>query len=211
MPPSAFLQVSEDLNVVSAIDDIILRRALADYRGWHDHPGGLLPTVSVNVSFRRLLDENLVESLAALDIPKGVISFELLESIFLDDVEEIVKWNLAGVRDLGIGLSIDDFGTGHASILGLLRLRPDQMKIDRQFLEGIEASTAQRKLVRSLIDIGKSLGIKVVAEGVETQQQARILADLGCDLLQGFALARPMPNSELIERLGVPSRKLARQ
>jgi diguanylate cyclase (GGDEF)-like protein/PAS domain S-box-containing protein len=190
MPPS-FLKVAEDLSVVNSIDHAILKAALADYRSW-ERQGGIVPEIAVNVSFRRLLDEQLLESLKTLNMPAGVVSFELLESIYLDDVEDIVGWNIAGIRDLGIGLSIDDFGTGHASILGLLRLRPDQLKIDRQFLDGIETSSSQRGLVRSLIDIGKSLGITVVAEGVETQMQAGILTELGCDLLQGFALARPM-------------------
>jgi EAL domain-containing protein (putative c-di-GMP-specific phosphodiesterase class I) len=186
--------------VVSSIDHAILKHALGDYRGWQ-RQGGIVPDISVNVSFRRLLDDQLLESLKTLNMPDGVVSFELLESIYLDDVEDIVGWNIAGIRDLGIGLSIDDFGTGHASILGLLRLRPDQLKIDRQFLDGIEASSSQRGLVRSLIDIGKSLGIKVVAEGVETQRQASILTELGCDLLQGYALAKPMSGADLMDAL----------
>jgi diguanylate cyclase (GGDEF)-like protein/PAS domain S-box-containing protein len=198
--PASFLKVAEDLSVVSSIDHAILKSALADYRGWQ-RMGGIVPEIAVNVSFRRLLDDQLLESLKTLDMPQGVVSFELLESIYLDDVEDIVGWNIAGIRDLGIGLSIDDFGTGHASILGLLRLRPDQLKIDRQFLEGIETSNSQRGLVRSLIDIGKSLGITVVAEGVETQMQAGILTELGCDLLQGFALARPMSAESLAGEL----------
>ena len=156
--------------------------------------------MSVNVSFRRLLDDELIRSLARLDIPRGVVSFELLESIFLDDLDDTATWNIDAIRDMGIGLSIDDFGTGHASIISLLKLRPDRLKIDRQFLEQIENSPSQRNLLRSLIDIGKSLGIKVVAEGGETAAQARILAELGCDMLQGYALLRPA-SAGVMERL----------
>jgi diguanylate cyclase (GGDEF)-like protein/PAS domain S-box-containing protein len=191
LPPSAFLPVAEELNVVDMIDASILEKALADYRRWQAR-GLVLPTLSVNVSFRRLLDGELVKALAHLDIPPGVVSFELLESIFLDDLDDTVTWNIEAIRDMGIGLSIDDFGTGHASIISLLKLRPDRLKIARQFLDQLQSSPPQRNLVRSLIDIGKSLGIKVVAEGVETDAQARILAEIGCDMLQGFVLSPPV-------------------
>lgn len=200
LAPGSFLPVAEDLNVVSAIDEIILRKSLADYRNWC-REALPLHSVSVNVSFRRLLDETLAASLAKLDIPPNVISFELLESIFLDDVDALVGWNIDAIRDLGIGLSIDDFGTGHASILSLVRLRPDRLKIDRRFLDDIVASQSQRRLLRSLVDIGKSLDIRVVAEGVESMEQAHVLGELGCDILQGFALARPMPNHDLVRLL----------
>jgi len=113
----------------------------------------------------------------------------------------MVSWNLEQIRDLGIELAIDDFGTGHASILSLLKLRPSRFKIDRQFLDSLTTSKEQRRLVGSLIDIGRSLGIKVVAEGVETFAQADILRDLGCDILQGYAFARPMSAGALEERL----------
>jgi diguanylate cyclase (GGDEF)-like protein/PAS domain S-box-containing protein len=191
LSPGRFLKVAEDLNVVHAIDRIILEKSLADYRRWNA-AGLAMPAVSVNVSFRRLLDEQLIDQLQHLDIPRGVVSFELLESIFLDDVEEMVLWNLDRIRELGIGISIDDFGTGHASIISLLKLRPGRLKIDRQFLESLVVSEPQRSLVRSLIDIGKSLDIRVVAEGVETMDHVEILRRLGCDILQGYALARPM-------------------
>jgi diguanylate cyclase (GGDEF)-like protein len=191
LSPARFLRIAEDLNVVHAIDRIILEKSLADYRRWNA-AGLFMPAISVNVSFRRLLDEQLIDHLRQLDIPRGVVSFELLESIFLDDVEEMVLWNLDRIRDLGIGISIDDFGTGHASIISLLKLRPGRLKIDRQFLESLTVSEPQQRLVRSLIDIGKSLDIRVVAEGVETMQHVEILRRLGCDFLQGYALARPM-------------------
>jgi EAL domain-containing protein (putative c-di-GMP-specific phosphodiesterase class I) len=155
----------------------------------------------VNVSFRRLRDERLVVSLRDIKFEPGTLSFELLESIFLDDLDDMISWNLDRIRDLGIDLSIDDFGTGHASVLSLLKLRPTRFKIDRQFLEQITTSRGQQRLVGSLIDIGRSLGIKVVAEGVETFEQAEILRNLGCDILQGFAFAAPMPAAMLEEML----------
>ena len=192
LAPASFLKIAEDLNVVTSIDRVILETALNDFESW-EKAGLDVPSVSVNVSFRRLHDDNLIPSLRDLPIKPGQLAFELLESIFLDEPDDIVSWNIDQIRDLGIDISIDDFGTGHASILSLLKLRPKRFKIDKQFIDSITTSESQRRLIGSLVDIGRSLSIKVVAEGVETMDQATILRDLGCDILQGYAFARPMP------------------
>jgi diguanylate cyclase (GGDEF)-like protein/PAS domain S-box-containing protein len=192
LPPAAFLKIAEDLNVVTAIDRVILETSLGQFNRWRAE-GLEVPSISVNVSFRRLHDQQLMQSLETLSIAPGTVSFELLESIFLDEVDDIVSWNIDQIRELGIDINIDDFGTGHASIISLLKLRPKRFKLDRAFLDSLTESPAQQRLVRSIIDIGKSLGIKVVAEGVESMEQATILRELGCDILQGFAFARPMP------------------
>ena len=120
------------------------------------------------------------------------MSFELVESIFLDDSDDLVIWNINQIKELGIDIEIDDFGTGYASIVSLLKLKPRRLKIDRQLVSPIVTSLAQRRLVESIIDIGRSLGISVIAEGVETMDHARILKDLGCDILQGHAFAGAM-------------------
>ncbi len=191
LTPDRFLQVAEDLDVVSAIDGIILESALKDYARWQALAISV-PKISVNVSSRRLNDPALSGKLKSLNIMPGTVSFELLESIFLDDCDEAVNENLHAIRKLGIGIEIDDFGTGHASIVSLLKIGPGTLKIDRALIKPITETAEQRKLVGSIIEIGKSLGIKVVAEGVETREHIRILQDLGCDLLQGYALARPL-------------------
>jgi EAL domain-containing protein (putative c-di-GMP-specific phosphodiesterase class I) len=196
LPPSDFLRVAEDLNVVTAIDRTILEQALGHFARWQE-AGLAVPAVSVNVSFRRLHDQQLLRHLRDLKFTPGTLAFELLESIFLDELDDIVSWNIDQIREMGIDINIDDFGTGHASIISLLRLRPKRFKLDRAFLSDLTTSPAQRRLVRSIIDIGKSLGIKVVSEGVETSEQAAILRELGCDILQGFAFARPMSAADL--------------
>jgi EAL domain-containing protein (putative c-di-GMP-specific phosphodiesterase class I) len=96
------------------------------------------------------------------------------------------------IKKLGIEIEIDDFGTGYASIVSLMKLKPRRLKIDRQLVMPIVTSPAQRQLVESIIEIGKSLGIEVLAEGVETMQHASMLKEIGCDALQGYAFARPM-------------------
>jgi diguanylate cyclase (GGDEF)-like protein/PAS domain S-box-containing protein len=191
LTPDKFLQVAEDLDVVAAIDKMILDKALADHCRWK-HEGIDIAKVSVNVSSRRLADPGLAESLRNLKFDEGALSFELLETIFLDDCDEAVSENLRQIRKLGIGIEIDDFGTGHASIVSLLKTGPGTLKIDRELIAPLTKTVEQRRLVGSIIEMGKSLGIKVVGEGVETMAHVRILKRLGCDVLQGFALARPM-------------------
>ena len=130
-------------------------------------------------------------------IPKGKVSFELLESISFDESDMTVLSNIEQIKNLGIDIEIDDFGTGYASIVSLLKLTPRRLKIDRQLVIPILTSAKQRQLVASIIDIGTSLGIEVIAEGVETMEHARILKDLGCHGLQGYAFARPMSANDL--------------
>ncbi len=194
--PAQFLDVAEDLNVVSAIDRVVLEKSLAHLRAWRSD-GLAIPRISTNVSARRLQDEQLIPSLREMRIEPGTFTFELVESIFLDKTDEMVRWNIDQIKDLGIDVEIDDFGTGYASIVSLMQLKPRRLKIDKQLVKPIVDSMAQRRLLASIVDIGRSLGIEVLGEGVETMAHAEILRDLGCSALQGYVLARPMPAGEV--------------
>lgn len=196
--PDAFLSIAEDLNVVSDIDRLVLEQTLHNFDGWVKS-GLPIPRISVNVSAKRLRDEELVKGLSLLEIRPGTVSFELVESIFLDETDDVVVQNVDLIKELGIDIEIDDFGTGYASIVSLLKLQPRRLKIDRQLVVPIVESHRQRKVVSSIIEIGKSLGIEVVAEGVETLMHATILKGLGCDVLQGYALSRPMDEKSLAD------------
>ena len=207
VPPSEFIGIAEELNVVAAIDRAILEGGLAAFRRWQ----GLklaIPRFSVNVSLRRLRDENLLPTLRKLDIQPGTLSFELVESIYLDENDDAFSQTIDEIKALGIDIEIDDFGTGYASIVSLTKLKPRRLKIDRQLVIPIVRSEGQRRLVQSIVDIGKSLDIEIVAEGVETMEHARLLRDLGCDLLQGYAFAKPMA-AEALERFVTARTKLA--
>ena len=204
LTPDKFLPVAEDLNAVGSIDRAILEQALVDLARWDSIMLGV-PKLSVNVSARRLGDERLIETLKSLPIQPGRVSFELLESIFLDEGNDIMSFNIDGIKKMGIDIDIDDFGSGHASIVSLLRLSPHRLKIDRQLVAPIVGSEQQRRLIRSIVDIGKSQGIEVCAEGVESARHAEILRDIGCDCLQGFHFARPMPAAELVKFVGANS------
>ena len=198
LTPAEFLHVAEDLNVVATIDRMILEQALADFRSWGDQ-GLAIPRISVNVSARRIREGGLIEGLIDMDIPPGALAFELVESIFLDEQDETLSWNVDRIKEMGIEIEIDDFGTGYASIIGLQKLKPARLKIDRQLTVPVVESEAQRKMLSSIIEIGKSLGIDIVAEGVETMSHAMILQSIGCDLLQGYALGRPMTAEAMAE------------
>lgn len=206
LTPDVFLKTAEELNVVSTIDRKILQQSLLDFEAWSAEKIGV-PRVSVNVSARRLHDEQLIASLRNLDIRKGTFSFELVESIFLDDNDDLITWNVEQIKQLGIDIEIDDFGTGYASIVSLLKLQPRRLKIDRQLVDPIVNSPQQRQVVSSIIEIGKSLGIEIIAEGVETMEHARLLKALGCDILQGYAFGYPMDSDGL--RRFVRSRRLS--
>jgi diguanylate cyclase (GGDEF)-like protein len=195
LAPAHFLAIAEDLNVMATLDGIMLEKALIDRSRWLAK-GLPLPKISVNVSARRLRDETLADSLLGLSILPGQISFELVEAIFLDETDDIVLKNLERIKELGIDIEIDDFGTGHTSIVSLLKLRPKRLKIDRQLVAPILSSRREQALVRSIIEIGRSLGIEIVAEGVETMAHAEMLSALGCDLLQGYAFASPLSRED---------------
>ncbi len=191
LAPDRFLKIAEDLNVSATLDHIVLETVLKDKMRWAAL-GIRVPKVSVNVSSKRLHDETLIDTLQSLAITPGEISFELVESIFLDESEASAAGNLERIKELGIDIEIDDFGTGHTSIVSLLKLKPKRLKIDRQLVMPIVTSPQERALVRSIIDIARSLGVETVAEGVETMQHASLLRELGCDLLQGYAFSRPL-------------------
>ncbi|MCR6499157.1 EAL domain-containing protein [Shinella sp. CPCC 101442] len=197
LTPDRFLKIAEDLNVMATLDRIVLEKALLDCARWAAR-GLVMPKISVNVSARRLRDEGLIDSLTGLSIQPGQISFELVESIFLDESDDVVLSNLERIKALGIDIEIDDFGTGHTSIVSLLKLKPKRLKIDRQLVAPILKSHNEQALVRSIIEIGRSLNIEIVAEGVETMDHAEMLGLLGCDLLQGYAFAKPLSRDDFL-------------
>lgn len=197
LAPDAFLKIAESLKVVSQIDAAVLNLALLQQ--FRLTAGGYpVPKVSVNVSAQRLMDETLFERLEKLAFRPGSLSFELLESISFDGDDRDLIHQIERLKALGADIEIDDFGSGHASIVTLLKLHPRRLKIDRQLVIPLLESRSQQQLVASIIEIGRSRGIEIVAEGVETPAHIEVLRDLGCNVLQGYALARPMPASELL-------------
>ncbi|MEM8555377.1 MAG: EAL domain-containing protein [Pseudomonadota bacterium] len=201
LPPAEFLSVAQDLGVVAQIDRVILDKTIAMANRAHAL-GFTIPRVSTNLSFSRLLEPDFHDSLEGLPACKSRIAFEILESIFLDDDQVPALWNIDLLKETGMEVEIDDFGSGRASVVALTKVAPKRMKIDRELVGPIVEHPERLRLVQSIVEIGKALDIKVTAEGVETEAQARLLADLGCDVLQGYLFSRPIPEASLYDYLG---------
>ncbi len=205
--PDQFLPVADRMSLIPDIDAIVMRKALSVMYQLNNK-GLRVPKLSLNITAPRLRDPQALKTLIDTT-PKWLsVSYEIIESVLLDDVSEPLQHCLDSIREAGIGIEVDDFGSGHASIVGLVQLRPDVMKIDRRLVMPILESDMSRKLLASIIDIGKSVDIKITAEGVETAEHARVLTELGCDTLQGYHFARPMSENALENYLRKRPQKL---
>ncbi|MEM6577936.1 MAG: EAL domain-containing protein, partial [Pseudomonadota bacterium] len=192
LAPDVFLPIANELKLLDDLDARVLDLAL-DAQQRLDGRLGFAPDVSVNVSARRLLDPGLATALRRRkDLPETGLGFEILESAFLDDEGDRLTDQIKELKDLGIRIEVDDFGTGHASFASVLLLQPDRLKIDRIFVDGMDKDPARRDLLKGIIDMAKNVSSEVVVEGVETDVQAAILTRLGADVLQGFYFARPL-------------------
>ncbi len=203
LTPAAFLSVATDLHVAADIDRMIFERAVRECQrafGAYREPLSL----SFNVSENRINDSEIKTIRDCVDTYAGQISFELLETIFLEEQDDDFLARLRQLRELGIGIEVDDFGSGRASVVALQRINPDRLKIDRRLVSLVAEGSGGLRLLRSIIEIGQALELGVTAEGVETREQAEILTRLGCDRLQGFYFARPMAFSDLLSYLETP-------
>lgn len=200
LDPAAFLDTAENMGILKRIDKIMFASAKGALSRFED-AGVDLPRVSVNVSSARLTDPNFIHDIKSSGIRPEKLTVEILESVYLDRMGDVVRWTIDELAELGVTIALDDFGTGHASVSGLLKIRPSILKIDRHFIQPIVEDDGAKLLAESIIGIGKSLGMRVVAEGVETVEHARLVIDMGCDYLQGFYFGRPMNEEKLIARL----------
>ncbi len=197
IPPSEFLELADELKLLGKIDQILFRKAAKDVARLKQ-AGVELPKISFNVTSDRLMYADLVTDLASAFDGRTRVAVELLESMSLDSLTDSVRWAIDALKEAGIEVEIDDFGSCRASVAGLIAVGPDAMKIDGSIILPLTSKPEQKKLVRAIIEIGRSLDIEVVAEGVETTEHIHMLTELGCDVLQGFGLARPMPVDDLL-------------
>ncbi|WP_299477875.1 EAL domain-containing protein [uncultured Roseibium sp.] len=200
LPPAAFLETAANMGILKRIDEIVFS-TLPETLAFLDATGVDLPRISINLSAGRLADPTLIHDIKRSGIDPERLIIEILESVYLERIGDVVNWTLSELRELGVTIALDDFGTGHASVQGLLKIRPTVLKIDRQFIQPIVENETSRALVASIIGIGKSLGMSIVAEGVETEQHALFASRMGCDLLQGFYFGKPMSADDLRENL----------
>jgi diguanylate cyclase (GGDEF)-like protein/PAS domain S-box-containing protein len=200
VPPTEFIAVAEQSDLILELGEWVLRRALEDVRSWPSPVGGPPPTVSVNVSLRQLLSPRFAERVADLLADAAVtpsrLCLEVTETVLAGDVQPVVVV-LEALRALGVRLSIDDFGTGHASLTYLAQFPVDQVKVDQTFVAGLGVDAGSAAIVGGVVAMSHTFDLRVVAEGVETEEQLEALRDLGCDGVQGYLLGVPMPQREL--------------
>ncbi len=203
--PSTFLGVADETGLIVPIADRVLREAVGQLGAWQRRHGRSF-TMHVNLAARQLDDQGFVEALAQLldDAPvaPGALCLEVTEATLTRDADRSVE-TLGRVRDLGVGVAVDDFGTGPSSLSLLRRFPVSQLKIDRAVISGLGASDggSGTGVVEALVDLGHVLGLDVVAEGVERDEDLAALRSLGCDQAQGYVLSRPLPASEIDDLL----------
>jgi diguanylate cyclase (GGDEF)-like protein len=198
LPPAAFIPFAEQTGFIRRITRWTLDRAMAQGAEWHRSGSPL--QIAVNISADDLADPQLDRRVAGLltrhQLPPSLLTLEVTESGFIDDPVSALAM-LDALAKLHVVISIDDFGTGYSSLSHLARMPADEVKIDRSFVQGLESDVEYAAVVRSAIDMGHSLGLKVVAEGIETEFAAQRLRAFGCDVGQGYLYAKPMPCEQL--------------
>ncbi|HYD56272.1 MAG TPA: EAL domain-containing protein, partial [Burkholderiales bacterium] len=201
--PAQFIPVLEETGLIVAVGEWVLTRACADLKAWQAAGLRVVP-IAVNLSARQFrqsdLEARIRSIIEAAGVAPGLLELEITESQLMQDPEHAVRV-LEALHAAGIGIAIDDFGTGYSSLSYLTRFPVSSLKIDRSFVADVLSDRADATIVRTVVDMAHSLGVTVVAEGVETEAQAAFLSALGCEQAQGFLFARPMPAAALAERI----------
>ena len=203
IPPSEFIMAAEETGLIGPLGEWVLREACARGRAWDD--AGYPPLQAmVNCSAQQFRRESFVaivhRALGETGFPAARLELELTESVILERSEEVIACFKA-LDDMGVGISIDDFGTGYSSLSYLKRLAIHQLKIDQSFVRDISSDPEDAAIVSAIIAIAHSLGLQVVAEGVETAEQLAFLRSLGCDMAQGYLFSKPLPADEFAHLL----------
>ena len=191
--PHIFIPLAEKFGLINALGNWLIEDVCRQIRTWRD--GGLRMRVAINLSVHQLRQEDLVdrivEALHRHRVEPGLLTCEITESAAMEDTRTTLQV-IERLSAAGVHLSIDDFGTGYSSLSYLRQLAAEELKIDRSFVMDLESSADARAIVDAVVKLAQALGLKVVAEGVETEAQQKILRTLGCDELQGFLFAKPM-------------------
>ncbi|SDC87708.1 bifunctional diguanylate cyclase/phosphodiesterase [Paraburkholderia lycopersici] len=197
--PAQFIPVAEDTGLIIPIGAWVIDEACRQIAAW-DAQGLPLRRVSINLSAIQLRDPDLIgtltDSLALHRVEAGRLELEITETVLMDSAENHLA-TISAIRALGVKLSLDDFGTGYSSLSYLNRFPLDRLKIDRAFVLDMLDAPADLAIIRAIIDLGRELGLRVVAEGVESEHQARILRTIGCDELQGFLFSKALSPTDL--------------
>jgi EAL domain-containing protein (putative c-di-GMP-specific phosphodiesterase class I) len=202
VPPVQFLRVLEDSGRMERLSEVILQHALTALRSW-DQAGLDVPRVSVNFADAELRDPRLVQriqwELDRFGLGAQRLGIEVLETVIAGSPDGIVARNIIDLGRIGCQIDLDDFGTGHASITSLRRFTVHRLKIDRSFVTRVDRDEDQQRMLAAVLGMADRLGLETLAEGVESVGEHALLAQLGCDHVQGFGIARPMPADQLVD------------
>jgi diguanylate cyclase (GGDEF)-like protein/PAS domain S-box-containing protein len=207
--PAEFIPVAEDTGLIVPLGRWVLRQACMDVCDWQTrYPDAAPRVVNVNLSARQLQESTLVQEVAQALSDSGLapqrLALEITESVLMQDAAQAVHW-LHELKKLGVQVAIDDFGTGYSSLSYLQQFPVDTLKIDKSFVDGVGSEAERATLASAIIELGKTLGLKTVAEGIEQAGQASELALLGCDVGQGYHFAKPMDRDRLEAMLAQPA------
>jgi len=193
-----FIPVLEETGMILEVGQWVIRQALAHHSLWMAE-GLEPPRIAVNVSAAQVRQKDFVNMVrrALGGITSDALEFEITESVVMHDIEDIIK-KLQSLRDMGINISIDDFGTGYSSLTYLARLPINTVKIDRSFVANMTTDANSMTMVSAILSLAHSLKLRVVAEGVETEDQARLLRLLRCDEWQGHLFGKPVSQKEIV-------------
>lgn len=196
LAPGEFLDIAEESGQIERIGEAILTGSLRAMKTWKQQ-GLSVPRVAVNLSPTQLSNPCLADmikwELDRLDIDPSEFTVEILETVLGTSDSGVIARNLRGLKSAGVRVDLDDFGTGHASIINIRRFGVHRIKIDRSFVRDIDRDPEQQKMTRAMVIMADALGVEVLAEGVETDAEENFLQSIGCHYIQGYALARPMP------------------
>jgi diguanylate cyclase (GGDEF)-like protein len=197
--PAQFIPLAEESGLILSIGQWVLDTACAQLKAWENDPRTRALQLSVNVSARQFHQPDFIEqvrhSLLASGAEPTRLKLELTESVVLDNIETVIS-RMQELDRLGVGFSLDDFGTGYSSLSYLKRLPLDQIKIDQSFVRDIPGDPNDAAIVRAILAMSQSLGLQVIAEGVETQAQRDFLFENGCNAYQGYLFGKPVPIEE---------------
>ena len=199
VPPNDFIPLAESTGLMIPIGDWVLRSACVQLARWQSQSTTAGMTLAVNVSASQFAEAGFVQRVLDIvretGVPIGQLKLELTESMLADDIDEVVR-KMAELKSHGVLLSLDDFGTGFSSLNYLRQLPLDQLKIDQSFVRNILRSSKDASIAKTVVTLGRTLGLEVIAEGVETSEHRRTLAEMGCSNYQGFFFARPLASGD---------------
>lgn len=211
--PADFIPLAEETGLIDPLGKDVLNKACQVAASWKNLTA-IPPRVSINLSVRQLklglTKETIIQILNDSGLTSNQLIFEITESMIMTDTEESIKW-MNSIRELGVEFSVDDFGTGYSSLSYLKRLPVDILKIDRSFIKDVMTNSEDASLIETIIAIGRSQQLKVVAEGVEEKNQLNFLHKMQCDSVQGYYYSKPLPAEEFAELLKTWNPNKARQ